>query len=151
MDWLNRAATVHKEAVAAIKAGEHDKAWGLLHKQQEYYTRHAANSGWNNTQLLSLIGNVHESFANILRKEKKHNQALEHILFWIKSDRRPAQYRATKRHESKLKSYFNRCKFEFVSLDEAMDYAKAEDGLTDLKNIRVQVSEWQRRPCHSET
>ena len=145
MDLLGKAATVGHQAAAAVKAGEHDKAWGLLHQQQEYYTLHAAKSGWNNTQLLSLIGNIHESFANILRKETKHYQALGHIIFWIKSDRRPEQYRASKRHDSKLKAYFNRCKFEGISLDEAIDYTKKGDELADLQKIRAQVSEWQRR------
>ena len=145
MDWLGKAAAVRREAAAAVKTGEHDRAWDLLHKEQEYYTRHAAKIGWNNTQLLSLIGSVHESFANILRKEKKHYQALEHIIFWIKSDKRPAQYRSIKRHESKLQSYFNRCKFDGVLLAEAKDYTKADDGLTDLLNIRAQVSEWRRQ------
>lgn len=145
MDLLGKAAIVGHQAAAAVKAGEHDKAWGLLHQQQEYYTLHAANSGWNNTQLLSLTGNIHESFANILRKETKHYQALGHIIFWIKSDRRPVQYRASKRHESKLKSYFNRCKFEGISLDEAVNYANTDDGLADLLKIRAQVSEWQKR------
>ena len=145
MDWLGKAAVVRRKAAVAVKAGEHDKAWGLLHEEQGYYARHAAKNNWNNTQLLSLTGNVHEGLANILRKEKKHNQALEHILFWVKSDKRPIQYRATKRHETKLKSYFNRCKFEGVSLDEVMEYAKVDDGLADLLNIRTQVSKWQKR------
>ena len=131
--------------VRRVKAGEHDKAWGLLHEEQGYYARHAAKNSWSNTQLISLTGNVHEGFANILRKEKKHSQALAHLLFWIKSDKRPVQYRATKRHEAKLKSYFNRCKFEGVLLDEVMEYAKADDGLADLLSIRTQVSEWQKR------
>ena len=145
MDWLGKAAEIRREVKATMKSGDHDKAWRLLHEEQECYTRHASRHRWTNTQLITLTGSIHEHFANILRKEKKDDDALAHILYWVKSDKRPEQYQATKTHEAKVRTYAKRCKFDQIPLDEIMRYAKSDQGYGNLQSIRSVISKWRHQ------
>lgn len=82
-DYLGKAADAKHAARAAVKAGQHDRAWGLLHEQKECYLKHAQKMGFDAEQVMRMDGSVSEDFANILRLEKKHTQALVYILYWI--------------------------------------------------------------------
>ncbi|WP_299083197.1 hypothetical protein [uncultured Ruegeria sp.] len=112
-DYLGKAADAKHAAKAAVKAGEHDKAWGLFHEQKEHYLKHAQAQGFDAEQVMRMDGSVSEDFANILRIEKRHTQALVHVLYWIVTSPQ-----TIKRHDTKLEAYFARCKFQTTMLGD---------------------------------
>lgn len=116
-DYLGMAAKNKHAAKSAIKAKEFDTAWKLLHEQKHNYMAHAQVMRFDKAQTLSLDGTVHEDLANILRLEKKHKDALVHIVYWAVSGTS-----LTKSHISKLTAYFNRCKFEETCLSSLIEY-----------------------------
>lgn len=121
---LGKAAVARGEALQAIREGEHDKAWGLLHEVKSHYLDQARFYGMTARQALALDASVHKHLANILRKEGKHEQAFIHVLYC---------YGATggglnKSEAGKFRAYFNRCKIAPVTLEQA------HDALTDLKS-----------------
>lgn len=121
---LGKAAVARGEALQAIREGEHDKAWGLLHEVKSHYLQHANRYGMTVRQALALDASVHKNFANILRKEGKHDQALVHLLYWLSRD----DGELSKYESEKFRAYFNRCKLAPVTLEQA------HDTLTDLKS-----------------
>jgi hypothetical protein len=137
-DYLGKAADAKHAAKAAVKAGEHDKAWGLFHEQKEHYQKHAQKMGFGAEQVMRMDGSVSEDFANVLRIEKRHTQALVHILFWIATSTIPI-----KRHETKLAAYFTRCKFQTTTLSDAQRYLQSIDGIPDFSTIQSEVAAWQ--------
>jgi hypothetical protein len=137
-DYLGKAADAKHAAKAAVKAGQHDMAWGLLHEQKEHYLRHAQKMGFDAVQVMRMDGSVSEDFANILRLEKKHTQALVHIVYWIVTSSV-----SIKRHETKLTAYFGRCKFETTTLGDVKRFLKSVDGIPDFAAIQSQVATWR--------
>lgn len=140
-DYLVHAAYCKREGKAAVKAGAHDEAWGLFNKQKSYYMRHASKQGFTPKQTISLDAQVHEDLANILRLEKKHNDALVNIIYWVLA----GNDRPTIQHQPKLKAYFNRCKFKNVELAEAVDVSQRKGELPDLREIELLVLDWKNR------
>ena len=123
-DFLGRAAIAYGEAKDAIREGEHDKAWGLLHEVKGLYLGHAQQYGMTAREALALESSVHADMANILRKEGKHDQAFIHLFYC---------YGATgggvnKSEAGKFRAYFNRCRLAPVTLEQA------QAALTDLKS-----------------
>lgn len=136
-DYLGLAADAKHAAHKAIKAREFDRAWGLLHEQKQNYAKHAKKFRFSTAQILALDSSVHEDLANILRIESKHRQAFVHILYWVICAAQPV-----KKHDKKLKAYFNRCKFTNVSLDDVRVYVSNAKYREDYASIQRQVSTW---------
>ncbi|HHF3152712.1 TPA: hypothetical protein ACPJ2A_004591 [Vibrio diabolicus] len=137
-DFLGKAANAGQKAKKAMKLKNFDEAWGLFHEQKSLYIQHANRSGFTANQTLALDATVHEEMANILRQEGKHNDALVHIVYWVLA----GSERPIKRHDQKLKAYFNRCKFQKVSFElakENMAKLKMPVNFLDAKSI---VSDW---------
>ena len=139
LDWSEFLGTEDYLGKAAVKAGDYDKAWGLLHEEKSYFAKHAQKCGWSAADLVRADGGVSEAFANVMRLEAKHDQALVHILYWIMSSTTPI-----KRHDDKLRAYFGRCKFKGATLAMAQTYIDELDGLPDFPAIQSQVSEWRQ-------
>lgn len=137
-DYLGQAAVLGQQSRAATKAGEYDRAWGLLHEQKSLYMKHASRCNWKAEDVLNLDGSVSQPLANILRLEGNHGQALVHILYWIITARNPI-----KGHDQKLKAYFDRCKFEGVSLDEAKQFIAQSKGQPDFAAIQSEIGKWR--------
>lgn len=78
---MGKAAEAGQKAKDAKRTKEYDKAWGLYHEQKMLYMQHANRSDFTNRQVLALDSQVHEDLANILRVEKKNDNALTHILY----------------------------------------------------------------------
>lgn len=138
-DYLGKAAMAGHAARDAVKSGDHDKAWVMLHEQKSFYALHAQKSGWKAQDVLRIDGSISEELANILRLEKKHDQALVHILYWIATSITPI-----KRHKSKLNAHLNRCKFEGVSLQDAEDFIGSLASLPEYTAIQSQVAQWRK-------
>ena len=124
-----------------IKAGQHDEAWSVAHQAMAK----PLENWW-------LSFEFHEYLADILRKEGKHTQALAHILAWYAVGVWTSQNLRnfdgdlcaplTKKHISKLRAYFNRCKFRSVNLDQCRAYAESLSSPPDLRGIQAVVSKW---------
>ena len=140
-DYLGKAAEAGRKAKDAFDAKEHDKAWGLLHEQKMFYMQHANRSGFDRCQILALDSQVHEKLANILRVEKKHDQALSHVLYWVIANNR----NPIKRHHQKLVTYFRRCKFQNTSVDEAIQFSSLPITHPDYLVAQSKVAEWRAR------
>jgi len=140
-DFLGKAAEAGHKAKAAVKAKQYDEAWGFYHDQKSFYMQHANRSGFTAKQAIALDASVHEDMANILRLENKHEDALVHIVYWILA----GSDRPLKRHQQKLQSYFNRCKFSNTTPSEA---AKAIDAQTEMPEFNLAksiVTDWVSR------
>lgn len=111
-DYLGLAAKAGHKAKEAMKGKKYGMAWGYLHEQKNYYIQHARRERFTAQQILALDASVHETLADILRIEGHHKQALTNIVYWVIA----SSHRPIKRHDQKLKSYFNRCKFNKSSL-----------------------------------
>lgn len=140
-DFLGKAAEAGHKAKAAAKAKQYDEAWGLYHEQKSLYIQHANRSGFTARQVLALDASVHEEMANILRLEGKHQDALVHIIYWVLA----GSDRPIKRHQQKLKGYFNRCKFKETTLSDAMKVIHAQTKLPEFTLAKTIVSEWVSR------
>ena len=137
-DFLSKAATAGHQAKAAVKEKRYDAAWKLYHQQKGYYMRHASRYGHSPRGALALDATVHEDLANILRLEGKHTDALVHIVYWVLA----GANRPIRRHQQKLRSYFNRCKFKNITLDEAQKETASQSALPDLTLARSVVARW---------
>jgi len=137
-DYLGKAATAQHEAREAIKDNERDKAWKLFHEQKSFYLQHANKSGFSERDAICLDSSVHEDMANMLRLEGKHSDALIHILYWVIA----SSHRPIKRHDQKLRAYFNRCKFESVDFVEVEAFVASENYGTAFMASRNKVAEW---------
>ena len=137
-DYLGKAAKAGHAAKAAIRVGQYDAAWGLLHEQKTLYAQHANKGRWNARDVLALDGSVSEQLANILRLEAKHEQALVHILYWIITSQKPI-----KRHEQKLRTYFGRCKFQITTLEEVQRFIGNNKKKPDFVTIQSKINEWK--------
>ncbi|MBK9585661.1 MAG: hypothetical protein KA099_01745 [Alphaproteobacteria bacterium] len=137
-DYLGKAALAKHASKAAIKLGEYDKAWSLLHEQKMLYLSHAQNQKWNAKYIFALEGTVSEELANILRLEGKHDQALVHILYWIITSQN-----TTKRQEKKLIAYLGRCKFKSVTIEDIKSFIEGNKPHPDLATIQFKVRDWR--------
>lgn len=140
-DFLGKAAAAGHKAKAAVKSKEYDKAWGLYQEQKSLYMHHANRSRFTAIQALALDASVHEDMANILRLESKHEDALVNIVYWVLA----GVDRPIKRHQQKLKSYFNRCKLKNTELTEAERIIASNTKLPEFTLARSIVSEWMSR------
>ncbi|EKO3681672.1 hypothetical protein M3905_003446 [Vibrio metschnikovii] len=137
-DFLGKAAQVGHEAKAAIKLNKFDEAWRLLHEQKSLYVQHVNQSGFTPNQALALDATVHEDMANLLRLEGRHKDALVDIVYWVLA----CSERPIKRHDQKLRSYFNRCKFQNVSFELAKEQMRKLDMPVSLIDAKAIVSHW---------
>ena len=139
-DNLSQAINCRNEAKKAVKEARYNDAWGLFSKQKEYYMKHATHQNFTEIQTQALDATVSEELANQLRLEGKNLDALFHIMYWVIGTR----HKSIKRHEQKLKAYFNRCKFQNIDYEEVYNYVKSwdENQLLDTVALYNQVKAW---------
>ena len=140
-DFLGKAAEAGHKAKAAVKENQYDEAWGLYHEQKSFYMQHANCCGFTARQALALDASVHEDLANIMRLEQKNNDALVHIVYWVLT----GADSPIKRHQQKLQSYFNRCKFKNTTLAEAQEELSSQEALPEFTLSKSVVSGWVDR------
>jgi len=133
-DNLGDAAKFKHKGLLAIKNKEFNKAWECFHEQKLSYMNHASQHKFNAQETLALDGSVSENLANILRLEKKHKDALIHIIYWVSTS--PS---TTKSQEKKLISYFNRAKLKAVNISQVNAFITIKPEFREINN---QISEW---------
>ena len=146
IDNLGLAALARQNAEVAIKEKRYDDAWRFYHEQSEHYDRYISSGDYpfTESQARCLQSSIDEGFANILRLQGKHKQALVHIVFWIGSHF--AADRKTLAMTKKLKAYFNRCKYVDDTLYDAqqlIESFKLNHSMTMFITTKDLISTWQ--------
>lgn len=137
-DFLGPAATVGRNAAAAVKAGEYDKAWAFYQEQKALYMQHANQYGMTKKQAIALDASLHMGMANVLRLEGCHHDALAHAVYCVKG----GSSVTSKAAEQKLRAYFNRCKLKNTTFGEVIGFASEPNGLANLRSTQAKVKDW---------
>jgi len=136
-DYLGKAAEAGHNAKAAVRERRFDDAWRLYAEQKSFYMQHAKAYEFTAAQALALDASVSEHLANILRMEKKHHDALVHILYCALASR------PTKALQTKLPVYFKRCHFHGVQFDAVEAMMQSQTRWT-FDKIKDQVRQWRK-------
>lgn len=136
-DYLGLAVNARNRAKIEMKNKNYEKAWELFSKQQQYYYQHAEKQNFTGSQTIALAAGVSEDFANILRLEGNHKQALVHMIYCVAEEYPNVRYKA-----KKLPAYFKRAKFNNVTFEELEDFIFSLPKPPDYRAIQDEVKEW---------
>lgn len=145
-DFLGLAANAHNRAKAEIEKKNYEKAWELFTKKQHYYYQHAEKQNFTTSQTIALAASISEDFANILRLEKNHKQALVHFIYCVADEYPNVKYKA-----KKLPAYLNRAKLKNVNLKELENFIYSLSKPPNYRTIQDKVKAWMKdyksHPC----
>ena len=136
VDYLQLALEKGREAKVAMREKNNAEAWELLQQQKNFYNKFSISEGSNESELTALDSSVSKDLANLLRQDKKHKDALVHIIYWVANSKT-----VTKDQESKLRVYFNRAKLMGPSVDDVMDYCLGDEG-KQFHVVQKDVDNW---------
>tara|TARA_B110000967_G_scaffold153630_1_gene158115 strand:- start:35 stop:643 length:609 start_codon:yes stop_codon:yes gene_type:complete len=136
VDYLQLALEKGREAKVAMREKNNAEAWELLQQQKSFYNKFSISEGSNESELTALDSSVSKDLANLLRQDKKHKDALVHIIYWVANSKT-----VTKDQESKLRVYFNRAKLMGPAVDDVMDYCLGDEG-KELHVVQKDVDSW---------
>tara|TARA_B100000795_G_C22666506_1_gene386199 strand:+ start:157 stop:768 length:612 start_codon:yes stop_codon:yes gene_type:complete len=136
IDYLQLAAEKGREAKLAMREKNNAEAWELIQQQKHFYSQLTDQQTISVTEMIGLDSNVSKDLANLLRLEKKHKDALVHIIYWVANSKS-----VTKDQESKLRAYFNRSKLTGPTVNDVMDYCLAA-GIKEFHVIQKDVDSW---------
>jgi hypothetical protein len=136
VDYLQLALEKGREAKVAMREKNNAEAWELLQQQKSFYNKFSINEGSNQSEITALDSSVSKDLANLLRQDKKHKDALVHIIYWVANSKT-----VTKDQESKLRVYFNRAKLMGPAVDDVMDYCLGDEG-KELHVVQKDVDSW---------
>ena len=141
-DWILEMSEHAQTVQSAIDEGNHDSAWKLIHKFQEWcYER--INAENHSLEYAGTLLSAVETFRiRILKKEKKYDQMLIHAIYQAAIDSRDL-----KLHRKGIESAFKKCKFKDTPVSDAISlYERIKrrpfGGATDFIEIRDSVSQW---------
>ena len=135
-DYLLLALDKGNEAQIAMREKNNTEAWALLQAQKQFYSKYTASQSAGADALVALDSHVSKDLANLLRQEKKHKDALVHIIYWVGNSQS-----VTKDQHSKLRAYVNRAKLSGITVDDAMDYCLV-DGVKQFHMVQKDVDSW---------
>lgn len=136
VDYLQLAAEKGREAKLAMREKNNAEAWELIQQQKRFYSQFTDQQSISVAEMIGLDSSVSKDLANLLRLEKKHKDALVHIIYWVANSKS-----VTKDKESKLRAYFNRAKLTGPTVDDVMDYSLAA-GIKEFHVIQKDVDSW---------
>ena len=136
VDYLQLAAEKGREAKLAMREKNNAEAWELIQQQKHFYSQLTDQRIISVTEMIGLDSNVSKDLANLLRLEKKHKDALVHIIYWVANSKS-----VTKDQESKLRAYFNRAKLTGPTVNDVMDYCLAA-GIKEFHVIQKDIDSW---------
>ena len=139
VDHLGNAAAARTQAHEAARAGDFDAAWAHFHEEKRHFMLHANSQRFSAEDTLSLDATVHEKLGNLLRKEKRHNDAFTHIVYWVSAQR----HRPIKRHYEKFCAYYNRATSMTVNIEDAWTIIATAPTL-EFDQCRSIVAEWMK-------
>jgi len=124
----------------SIKSKDYDQAWKITHELQGVHIELANNQGYTEEYFLAINSQVPEMQANILRIEKKHDQALACFLHFI-----AMHPMASDTRRKKLDAYYNRCRLKKTSLLDINEYLSLIMPDVDFGEIQAKVSHWREK------
>ncbi len=136
-DYLGLAANVNHRAKLEMKNKNYEKAWELFTERQYYFYRYGEEQKLTASNIIALTADVSEDFANILRLEDNHEQALVHMIYCVAGEYPTVKYKA-----KKLPIYFKRAKLKDISFKELEDFIYALPKPPDYRTIQNKVKEW---------
>ena len=136
LDYVQLAAEKGREAKLAMREKNNAEAWELIQQQKHFYSQLTDQQIISVTKMIGLDSNVSKDLANLLRLEKKHKDALVHIIYWVANSKS-----VTKDQESKLQAYFNRAKLTGPTVNDVMDYCLAA-GIKEFHVIQKDIDSW---------
>lgn len=136
-DYLLLATEKGAEAKLAMREKNNAEAWELLQQQKSLFSKFATNEGKSGAESTALDAGVSKELANILRLDKKHKEALVHVIYWIANSKS-----VTKDQEGKLQAYFNRAKLSGTVVGDVMEYCLI-DGVKEFSSIQKDVDSWE--------
>ena len=139
-DCLAPAANMSRQAQEAKQAKNYNVAWVLLQDVKALYLKHAQQCRFTTAQTLALDASVSQAMADILRLERKHDDALVHILYWVGSTSPP-----TKSQIAKMGAYLRRSSVAYVSHGEINELLSMFRGQPDFLTLRDAVASWRVR------
>ena len=137
VDELGEAANAGQQAMLAVREKRFDEAWSLFHKQKHHLLSHAHKCNFTKAQTLAIDASVHEHLANILRIEKRHTEALAHILYSFCAGR------SNKSLEKKVVAYFNRAALQSVGILDLQNFIKVIKKNPEFRTIQNKIQEWR--------
>lgn len=144
-DHLGDAAEARRKAKASEQSGDFDAAWKYLHEEKHHFLLHSSQQCFSFENTLALDANVSEKMANILRKQRRHNDAFVHIAYWATAQKS----RPIKRHNEKFRVYYNRADKMNVSLEEAWSIMMSAP-IMDFSKVQLIVEQWLKPVGHNE-
>lgn len=136
-DYLGLAANANNRAKIEMKNKNYEKAWELFTKRQQYFYQHAEKQNFTASNTVALTAEVSEDFANILRLEGNHKQALVHMIYCVAGEYPTVKYKA-----KKLPAYFNRAKLKDTSFEKLEDFIYSLPKPPNYRTIQDKVKEW---------
>jgi hypothetical protein len=135
---VERATQSVQKASAALALGDLNTAWAYYQEAKEHYMDHAIQCRCTPAQVIDLDSSMSAPLANILRLENKHYDALCHIIYWAVGTERPM-----KMHDQQVSSYFKRCKFNKVVLEDVTSFVAVSRFSPDFVRIRDTIGAWR--------
>jgi hypothetical protein len=135
-NYLADAAELKQKGIQAIRMKEYSDAWDYFHQQKLIYIKYADSQGFDKNQTLALDSSISEHFANILRLEGKHLDALIHAIYWCTS----SEPKLSKSQEKKLASYLGRAKLLEIDISDLYHFLSTKP---EFNKIKLQVQEWR--------
>lgn len=136
-DHLGDAAEARRKAKISEQSGDFDAAWKHFHEEKHHFLLHSSRQGFSFENTLSLDATVSERMANMLRKQKRHNDAFVHIAYWASAQKG----RPIKRHNEKFRAYYNRADKMNVSLEDAWSILMTAP-IMDFSKVQLMVAQW---------
>jgi len=140
-DYFGLYSNATYELTMAFRSKDYDKAWSLLHRIQGHKIDMAKHLEMTEKDTFAYLAEVDIGMGNVLRLEKKHNDALAHIIKAYIQSGVPEKV-----SNNKLPAYWKRAKLSIEDIDKAYAYIKKiqrTTGFEITEPIRLQIFEWQ--------
>jgi len=136
---LGKAAAYSAAAQSAMLNKDFDACWAALELEKSEYLLHAEYHEWNVADTMRLFASVNRKSANLLRKEKRHVDALRHLLYYLTHSAEKSQASI-----KLLGAYLNRAKLPGATLVSALALIDRSSNLTDFEEIDAAIRNWSR-------
>ena len=139
-DYNGLYANASHQIQTALKAKDYDKAWSLTHSMQEHALNSAKRQNMTKKQTFNFLSSIDIIQANILRLEKRHLDALAHIIkAYIQSEVPKSK------SGNRLPAYWKRAKLHIDDIDKGYAYIKRiqkSTGFEITEPIRAEIYRW---------
>lgn len=142
-DWILEMQDHTSRIQNAIDNDDHDGAWHMVHEFQRWCYERIEVENHSLDYAGTLLSVPETFFIRILKKEKKFEKMLVHVIYQATADSRDLKY-----YPKSIKSCFRKCKFQYTDVAEAFSLyenikKRPFDGAKDFLEIRAAISSWK--------